>query len=282
MDALQNPIVLDQNTLEGVVRDLRFIPVDNTCPKLLTHADINLFNTHGHAGPFRILDEEEVGDLRHFFDRILADTIAAGGNSYSIATAHRRFGRIWDLMHHPAIVERVADIVGEDVIAWGAHFFCKMPNDGKIVDWHQDAVYWPLTPSKTVTVWLAIDDADIENACMRFISGSHVHGPLTHLPSAASEDNILNLKITDPLRYGTAPFDDVLRAGEASFHTDLLLHGSKANMSTRRRCGITLRYCAADVRASLGWNDKGICVKGTDASHHWGNPSRPQDESVSG
>ena len=54
------------------------------------------------------------------------------------------------------------DILGENVIGWGSHFFCKMPHDGKKVAWHQDASYWPLTPTKTCTVWLAIDDTDAE------------------------------------------------------------------------------------------------------------------------
>jgi len=53
---------------------------------------------------------------------------------------------------------------GPDVIAWGSHFFCKQPHDPRKVAWHQDASYWPLTPARTVTVWLAIDDADIANA----------------------------------------------------------------------------------------------------------------------
>ena len=54
------------------------------------------------------------------------------------------------------------------------------------------------------------------------------------------------------------PSDDELKAGEVSLHSDLLLHGSEANHSDRRRCGLTLRYCAADVRAGLGWNEKGV------------------------
>jgi len=40
-----------------------------------------------------------------------------------------------------------------------------------------------------------------------------------------------------------------LTAGQMSIHSDLLLHGSGANESDRRRCGLTLRYCTADVRA---------------------------------
>ena len=69
---------------------------------------------------------------------------------------------------------------GPSVVAWGSHFFCKMPRDGKTVSWHQDASYWPLTPSKAVTVWLAIDDADRGNACMQYIPGTHVLGHLTY------------------------------------------------------------------------------------------------------
>ena len=87
---------------------------------------------------------------------------------------------MYDLLTHPRIVAHVADLLGEDVIGWGSHFFCKMPGDGKRVSWHQDASYWPLTPSKTVTAWLAIDDADVENACMRYLPRSHWHGHLTY------------------------------------------------------------------------------------------------------
>ena len=69
-----------------------------------------------------------------------------------------------------------------------------------------------------------------------------------------------------------------LKAGEISMHNDLLLHGSEANRSTRRRCGLTLRYCSADVRAYEGWNAKGVVVSGTDPSGHWANPPRPNGE----
>ena len=169
----------------------------------------------------------------------------------------------------------VKDLLGEDVIAWGSHFFCKMPGDGKAVAWHQDASYWPLSAARTVTVWLAIDDADRENACMRFLAGSHHYGHLTYRPSDPAEHNVLNQTIERPEQYGT-PVAMELKAGEASIHCDLLLHGSEANMSTRRRCGLTLRYCAASVRADLGWNGKGVVVSGSDPSGHWANPPRPE------
>ena len=152
-----------------------------------------------------------------------------------------------------------------------------MPGDGKRVSWHQDASYWPITPSKAVTVWLAIDDADVENACMRFIPGSHWFGHLTYSLTENDDANVLNQTVEGVERL-QAPVDDELKAGEISIHSDLLVHGSEANASRRRRCGLTLRYCPADVRAELGWNAKGVVVSGSDPSGHWANPTRPETD----
>ena len=122
-----------------------------------------------------------------------------------------------------------------------------------------------------------IDDADTENACMRFIAGSHHHGHLTYRPSGSHEHNVLNQTIENAEQYGTV-VNDCLQAGQFSMHTDLLLHGSEANQSTRRRCGLTLRYAAAEVRAYLDWNQKGVWVSGGDSSGHWANRPRPKEE----
>jgi ectoine hydroxylase-related dioxygenase (phytanoyl-CoA dioxygenase family) len=150
-----------------------------------------------------------------------------------------------------------------------------MPHDGKRVAWHQDASYWPLDRSKTVTVWLAIDDADVGNGCMRFLAGSHEFGHLTYRPNTPEEHNVLDQTVDNAEQYGT-PIDDELRAGEVSIHSDLLLHGSEANDSDRRRCGLTLRYCAADVRAGMDWHLKGVVLSGSNPSEHWANPRRPE------
>jgi ectoine hydroxylase-related dioxygenase (phytanoyl-CoA dioxygenase family) len=263
--------------LSRIGRDLRFHPAATANPQTLTREQIAHFNRDGFIRPVRIFDEDEIAAIRAYFDELLAKTIASGGDSYSISTAHARHGRVFDILTNPRIVACVKDLLGENVVAWGSHFFCKMPQDGKRVAWHQDASYWPLTPSKAVTVWLAIDDADVENACMRFVAGSHHFGHLTYRPSNPNEHNVLDQTVENAEQYGT-PVDNVLRAGEASLHSDLLLHGSEANNSTRRRCALTLRYCAAEVRAHLDWNQKGVIVSGADPTGHWSNRPRPADD----
>lgn len=263
--------------LSELDRDLRFYPAKAENLQILTPSQVEQFNRDGYLKPFRVFGEDEIAGIRRYFDRLLEETLAAGKDSYSISTAHMQYGRVYDLLTEPRIVNLVTDLLGENVIGWGSHFFCKMPGDGKQVAWHQDASYWPLTPSKAVTVWLAIDDADVENACMRFIAGSHHHGHLTYRPADSSQHSVLGQSIDDPLQYGTV-VDDVLKAGEISLHTDLLLHGSEANDSVRRRCGLTLRYCTPDVRAGMSWNQKGVIVSGEDASGHWANAPRPLND----
>lgn len=269
--------VPDLNDLAAMPRDLRFYPAANERPQRLTREQIDQFNRDGFVKGLTAFGPAEIADIRSYFDDLLAKVLAAGGDSYSISSAHLKHGRVWDLLTHPAIVTHVRDLLGDNVVGWGSHFFCKMPGDGKTVAWHQDASYWPLTPSKAVTVWLAIDDADRENACMQFIAGSHHHGAMTFRPSDSREHNVLNQTIENAEQYGTV-VDDCLRAGQFSMHSDLLLHGSNANESPRRRCGLTLRYAAAEVRAYLDWNQKGVWVSGGDASGHWANRGRPEAE----
>jgi hypothetical protein len=268
-------VIPGQEALNELQRDLRFHPSPVVEPSALRLEQVQHFNRQGYLTGLRFFSEAEALEHREYFNELLANVLAAGGTSYSISTAHLKYGKVWDLLTHPRIVAVVKDLLGENVIGWGSHFFCKMPGDGKTVSWHQDSSYWPLTPSKAVTVWLAIDDADRENACMKYIPGSHHHGHLTFKMSEDSESNILDQTVENAEGIGE-PIYVELKSGEAAIHSDLLLHGSEANRSSRRRCGLTLRYCAADVTAYLDWNQKGVIVSGTDPRGHWANQPRPE------
>ena len=265
-----------QDDLAQIARDLRFHPAVNPSPRTLSPVQIEQFNRDGYLKGIRIFDKLEADANRVYFARLLAQVLEAGGDSYSISTAHANHGKVWDLLTEPRIVAVVKDLLGENVIGWGSHFFCKMPGDGKVVSWHQDASYWPLTPSKAVTVWLAIDHADRGNACMKFIPGSHHYGHLTYKMTEDSGANVLNQEVENAEGIGQPVYDE-LQAGEISIHSDLTLHGSEANLSKRRRCGLTLRYTTSDVVAGLDWGQKGVVVSGEPVAH-WANRLRPASE----
>jgi len=266
-----------QEELDRIERRLEFVPCRNESPNVLSRAQIEQFNRDGFLAGIRIFNDEKIAAHRRYFDELLDRVLAAGGDSYSISTAHMRYGRVWDLLTNERIVACVSDLLGPNVIGWVSHYFCKLPRDGKSVSWHQDASYWPLSEARTVTVWLAIDDADRDNGCMKFLPGSHRLGHLEYRESSSEEGNVLDQTVEEIERFGR-PTDVILKAGEISLHSDLLLHGSEANHSDRRRCGLTLRYCPPEVRAALDWHLKGVVVRGEDTTGHWGNPPRKEHD----
>ncbi|TWU60448.1 Phytanoyl-CoA dioxygenase (PhyH) [Rubripirellula tenax] len=271
IDEIPNPT---PTQLAELPRQMGFFPAINGAPKTLSPAQIQQYNHDGYLMPFDGLDATEARETRAFFDGVLSAYIELGKTSYSISTAHLRFARIYQLVQHPRILDAVSDLLGPNVVCWGSHFFCKMPRDGKRVPWHQDSTYWPLSPTKTVTVWLAIDDADPENANMKFIPRSHLHG-LIDYDETNDADTVLDLAVQNPHSYGDGEVDVALKAGQFSMHSDLLLHGSEANASDRRRCGLTIRYAAADVTTWYDWHKKGLVVRGDNISGQWANPPSP-------
>ena len=125
-------IIPDRESIASVDREIRFFPTISESPRQLSEQQIRTWNTDGYLGPLDVLSSEETQALRKYFDDLLASTFAEGKDSYSISSAHLKHARVWDLLTHPKLVGYVSDLLGEDVIGWGAHFFCKMPGDGKL------------------------------------------------------------------------------------------------------------------------------------------------------
>jgi hypothetical protein len=258
-------------------RAASFSAADPARARTLTPAQVEAYNRRGVLAPLPVFTAAEAQRHRAATDALLAAFRAQGRDSYAINGFHDRCASIWDLATAPRILDLVEDLIGPDIVCWGSHFFCKMPGDGKAVGWHQDATYWPLTPTRTVTAWVAIDDSDLGNGGMQVVPGSHMHGALPVRSSRPEEGNVLWETTAGWERFG-APEPVVLQAGEISLHSDLLLHGSEPNRSARRRCGLTLRYAATGVRSWAGWNGHAIRCRGEDPEGHWRHHPRPDGD----
>ena len=88
-------------------RDLRFRQVENSAPAALTPGQIAHFNEQGYIAPVPIFDNAEITELRAYFDDLLTRILAAGGNSYSISSAHLEHGRVHDILSDSRIVAAV-------------------------------------------------------------------------------------------------------------------------------------------------------------------------------
>ena len=216
-------------------RDVRFFPCHCSNPSRLSQEQIAFFNQNGYLKGFRIFNDEEVIANRKYSESLVANLF-------------------WPMhiVTHPVILEYLQDLLGPNIVCWGIVYFRKMPGSSKRTTWHQDAHYWPLSPSKTVVVWLALEDADRENGCLQFLPGSHLAGELEY-----REGDPIEVEVLTPVDQVLRIYDDLvdveLRAGEISLHSDMLVHGAGRNNSDRPRCGLSMRYAPADVFAFNGY-----------------------------
>jgi phytanoyl-CoA hydroxylase len=146
--------------------------------------------------------------------------------------------------------DRLLDIaerfVGPDIALFASHYICKPPYAGRPVLWHQDGAYWPLEPMEVITLWLAIDDSTPENGCLRVIPRSH-QGVLHDLRQRADVDSVLGSESATEVDASLA-VDLTLSAGDVEVHHPRIVHGSNANTSAHRRCGLTIRYIPTSTR----------------------------------
>jgi phytanoyl-CoA hydroxylase len=150
--------------------------------------------------------------------------------------------------------DRLLDIaqkfIGPNIALFASHYISKPAFDGRPVLWHQDGSYWPLDPMEVVTLWLAVDDSLPENGCMRVIPGSHREA-LQEMKQRTDVESVLGSGIDDNQVDDSAAVNCVLKAGGVSVHHPIIIHGSNANHSPRRRCGLTIRYIPTTTRIVL-------------------------------
>lgn len=266
---------------ENDIRELRFRPVDPAGGRVLDVEQLEHYNTHGFIGSLPALGADEIIRVNAYITDLIDKVVAAPDqrDSYSITAYHLVCAGLYDLATTPAVLNYVEDILGPDFVCWDTTIFCKLPGDIREVPLHQDAAYWPFTPTRTVTAWLSIDGAGTDNAAMEFVPGSHLLGAVDHEDLTTNQKLVTKRQVLDPESYSDR-YVNTLYPGELSLHADLVLHGSPANLSTRRRTGVTLRYAAAEVRTLPGWEwwyGGGVHCRGT-VPAPWPNRRRPNGE----
>lgn len=239
------------------------------------------YEEQGFLKDIDVFSDREIGTFRAAFDELEA---REGKEKCQIGIQGRHFEEefIWQLATDKRVVDVLQTVMGDDVMLLSTHVFCKYPDpEAKaFVAWHQDITYWGLEPPISETAWIAIDDADIENGCMRFIPGSHKNGIATHGKSER-EGNLLsiNQEIPGELVDDSGAVDVELKAGQMSVHTGQLFHASNPNTSNRRRCGLTVRFIPPHVKqANLNSHKQAwepIVLRGEDRFGHFQKTDMP-------
>ena len=218
-----------------------------TFKSLLTRDEVDFFVEYGYLGPYAAMPPDEMAGIRAEIESAVLTT--EGPNPRSrMQSRHMDSAVVYDLATHPAIIDRIAGLLGPDLIVWATNLWLKEPG-GKQIPWHQDINFWPLEPPVNASAWIAIDEVTVENACVQIIPGSHRQS----LPHTRAEADMAFLKMADPTTFeSSAAVNMELKPGEFFLFSERLLHGSSRNASQKRRLGISVRVTLPD----------GACVPG--------------------
>ena len=207
----------------------------------LSPGDLRHYQEQGFVWPRELCSPAEISQLRSDFERrILAD-------GRGPAMRHLDHRPLYDLCCRSALLDPIASILGPDLVIWRSRFIIKAPG-AKQIPWHQDAAYYPrhLQPLINISAWIALDDVDEENACVRLIPGSQ-KGVVPHVKASADADAGFGLQ-ADPRRINARDAVAMkMKAGEFFLFDVGILHGSTANSSNRHRAGLSVRVTVPQV-----------------------------------
>ena len=144
-----------------------------------------------------------------------------------------------ELMTDERIGEMAAKLAGVDGIRiWHDQALFKRPWANP-TSWHLDTPFWSFSDRKALSIWVALDDATLENGCLYFIPGSSNETTFDNVGIGKNMDDIFNVY---PQFSKTRPVAAPMKAGSCSFHNGLTIHGANANMTSGYRRAMTCAY----------------------------------------
>lgn len=232
-------------------------PKANVAPELrLTETQLKSFYENGFLGPLDAFSAAEMAVMKQ--EMLAAENeVSPTYNFKTPRDPHFHMPRVWEMMNHPAIVERVAQLLGPDLLVWRSQFFYKGPH-APAIQWHQASTFMVedyLDPAifpedrnaiHQLTVWVAVDDSTYENGCLEFMRGSHEQ--IRTIKFGGSE-GFYNASFTLEHPYGDDRIVKMpVKSGQFIIFTERCIHGSGPNTTDRHRLAFNMRVIPTNVQ----------------------------------
>ena len=145
--------------------------------------------------------------------------------------------RLKAISHHAEILATLKKLMGgSDAEMFQDMALIKPPRLGREKPWHQDKAYFEYALNTPVVgVWIALDEATIENGCMQIMPGRHKEGPILHFQRR-------DWQICDNTMLGQKSIAVPLKPGGLLFFDGMMPHGTPHNSSPNRRRALQFHY----------------------------------------
>lgn len=226
----------------------------------LSEAQLAHYHEYGFVSGIKVLTENQLQQLHKELEAIMDPSHPGNPLFYEFHSNESKDAEsvLFHSLGHWRITEGFHDVLWNPAFLMAAHqlldhksvrfwhdqLFYKPARHGGVVAWHQDYSYWTRTIAmQHLTCWTALDDATIKNGCLHYIPKSHTWGLLNAPELAGSMDGILDY-LTPEQKANFNPVPVEMKAGYATFHHPLLVHGSYQNKSNRPRKAFVLNVFA--------------------------------------
>lgn len=143
------------------------------------------------------------------------------------------------IMLDDSIGKMVADLAGwEGTRIWHDQALVKRPWANP-TSWHLDTPFWSFSDRRALSIWVALDDATLENGCLYFIPGSYHTTTFDNPGIGKNMDAVFDFY---PQFIKSKSVAVPMKAGSCSFHNGLTIHGACANMTNGFRSAMTCAY----------------------------------------
>jgi ectoine hydroxylase-related dioxygenase (phytanoyl-CoA dioxygenase family) len=232
----------------------------------LTEEQVAHFEEFGYVSGIKLLDEHQIEVLKKELQELSNPGHPGNSLFYEYSTnestdpskvlfhalgAWRITPGFHDVLWNPRFLMAASQLLGNRAVRfWHDQLFCKPARHGGVVAWHQDYSYWIRSvPMQHLTCWCGLDDADKDNGCLYYAPKSHRWG-LLEKPALAGDMDGLLPALTEKQRAMFTPVPVPLKAGYATFHHPLLIHGSYANTTERQRRAFVVNVFADGTRSN--------------------------------
>ena len=143
-------------------------------------------------------------------------------------------------------------LLSATVVPMNLQYFNKPPQIGLLTPPHQDGYYFKLEPSDAVTMWLALDEVDEENGCVRYVKGSHKRGMRDHArtQTLGFSQGIVDYPSEPDKKFEVA---ETAQPGDLLVHHALTIHRADGNHShSRNRRALGFVYYSKNAREDTG------------------------------
>ncbi|WPQ63321.1 phytanoyl-CoA dioxygenase family protein [Chitinophaga sancti] len=155
-------------------------------------------------------------------------------------------------LFHRGVVDVLTQIIGPDVKCMQSMLFVKGPGKAG-QSWHQDEFYIPTRDRSLTGVWIAIDDATVENGCLWIIPGKPKY-MMRRVENNSSEYADVDTIDVTPFAKDAIPVE--VKSGSVVFFHGYTLHSSRRNKTKDCfRTALVNHYMSAD--SMLPWDQDG-------------------------